>query len=88
MTIDPWHIVGGVGTLVFAGRWVLQVIESRAAGKPVVTKGFWYMSISGSVLTLAYFTFGHRDPVGIMSNLFPATIAIYNLILALGKKEG
>jgi lipid-A-disaccharide synthase-like uncharacterized protein len=44
---------------------------------------FWYMSVTGSVLLLAYFTFGKNDSVGILSNLFPALIAGYNLYLDL-----
>ena len=42
---------------------------------------FWYMSVTGSVLLLAYFTWGKNDSVGILSNLFPALIAVYNLYL-------
>jgi lipid-A-disaccharide synthase-like uncharacterized protein len=41
------------------------------------------MSIGGSLLLLAYFTFGKNDSVGILSNLFPAGIAGYNLYLEL-----
>ena len=42
---------------------------------------FWYMSISGSLLLLCYFTFGKNDSVGILSNLFPFAVALYNLYL-------
>jgi lipid-A-disaccharide synthase-like uncharacterized protein len=41
------------------------------------------MSVSGSLLLLAYFTFGKNDSVGILSNLFPVFIALYNLYLEL-----
>jgi lipid-A-disaccharide synthase-like uncharacterized protein len=39
------------------------------------------MSTSGSVLLLLYFIFGKNDSVGILSNLFPLFIALYNLRL-------
>jgi lipid-A-disaccharide synthase-like uncharacterized protein len=39
------------------------------------------MSLVGSVCLLAYFTFGKNDSVGILSNLFPACVAGYNLFL-------
>jgi lipid-A-disaccharide synthase-like uncharacterized protein len=39
--------------------------------------------VTGSLLLLAYFTFGKNDSVGILSNLFPALIAGYNLYLDL-----
>jgi lipid-A-disaccharide synthase-like uncharacterized protein len=80
--ITGWHIVGFLGTLLFSARWVVQVLSSHKAGKPVVTRGFWYMSISGNTLILAYFIFGKPDLVGVVSNLFPMAIALYNLYLA------
>ena len=48
---------------------------------------FWLMSISGSLLLLSYFTFGKNDSVGILSNLFPAGVAGYNLYLDLRHKR-
>jgi len=39
------------------------------------------MSVVGSLLVLAYFTLGKWDSVGILSNLFPAFVAAYNLVL-------
>ena len=43
--------------------------------------------ISGSLLLLSYFTFGKNDSVGILSNLFPAGVAGYNLVLDLRHKK-
>jgi lipid-A-disaccharide synthase-like uncharacterized protein len=37
------------------------------------------MSVSGSLLLLAYFTWGKNDSVGVLSNLFPMLVALYNL---------
>jgi lipid-A-disaccharide synthase-like uncharacterized protein len=45
------------------------------------------MSISGSLLLLSYFIFGKNDSVGILSNLFPAGVAGYNLYLDLTHKK-
>jgi lipid-A-disaccharide synthase-like uncharacterized protein len=39
------------------------------------------MSMAGSALLLAYFTFGKNDSVGVLSNLFPMIVALYNLVL-------
>ena len=77
----PWKIIGMVGALMFAGRWLAQFIASRRAGKPVVPRLFWYMSIVGSLMTLSYFVFGKNDAVGILQNLFPAFTALYSLTL-------
>jgi lipid-A-disaccharide synthase-like uncharacterized protein len=87
VTITPWKLVGYLGVALFAGRWFVQVYFSRAKGRPVVPRLFWYMSISGSLLLLSYFTFGKNDSVGILSNLFPATIASYNLWLDITNRR-
>ena len=83
VVITPWKIVGYVGVFTFAGRWVVQVLASHREGIPTVPRLFWYMSLTGSLMLLAYFVFGKNDSVGILSNLFPAGIAAYNLMLDL-----
>jgi len=75
----PWKIIGLVGALMFGGRWLVQFVASRRMGKPVIPRAFWYMSIVGSLMTLAYFIFGKNDAVGILQNLFPAFTALYSL---------
>ena len=81
VVVTSWKIVGYLGTLMFAGRWVVQFIATRAAGRPVMPRAFWYMSVVGSVMLLCYFTMGKSDSVGVMSNLFPAFTGAYNLWL-------
>ena len=81
VTVTPWKIVGYLGVLLFAGRWFVQLAASRISGKPVLPTTFWYMSAAGSVLLLSYFVFGKNDSVGILSNLFPLFVALYNLYL-------
>lgn len=81
VTVTPWKLLGYLGVALFAGRWFVQLWASKRARKPTVPRTFWYMSISGSLLLLAYFTFGKNDSVGILSNLFPAFVAGYNLYL-------
>jgi lipid-A-disaccharide synthase-like uncharacterized protein len=83
ITITPWKLVGYLGVALFAGRWFVQLAYSKMHRRPVLPTAFWIMSITGSVLLLAYFTFGKNDSVGILSNLFPAFIAGYNLFLDL-----
>ena len=87
ITITPWKLIGYLGVALFAGRWFVQMFYSRRHGRPVVPTVFWLMSISGSLLLLSYFTFGKNDSVGILSNLFPAGVAGYNLILDLRHKK-
>ena len=76
-----WKAIGFLGVSLFAGRWIVQALASRRAGKPVMTRLFWIMSLLGSLLCLSYFTFGKNDSVGVISYLFPSAIAGYNLML-------
>jgi lipid-A-disaccharide synthase-like uncharacterized protein len=87
LVITPWKLVGYLGVLLFSGRWVVQVLYSKYHKRPVLPTVFWYMSIAGSLALLSYFTFGKNDSVGILSNLFPAFIASYNLYLDVRKRR-
>lgn len=80
--VTPWKLIGYVGALMFAGRWLVQLWASRKAQKPVIPRVFWYMSIVGSLMTLSYFLFSKKsDSVGVLQNLFPAFTALYSLRL-------
>ena len=81
VVVTPWKLVGFLGVTLFTGRWLVQLYVSRSRGRPTLPRLFWYMSILGSLLLLAYFTFGKNDAVGILANLFPAATAGYNLYL-------
>ena len=88
LVFTPWKIIGWAGALMFGGRWFVQLAASHWAKKPVMPSLFWYMSVIGSVCLLSYFIFGKNDSVGILSNLFPAFIACYNLYLHYAHKNG
>lgn len=81
VVVTPWKLVGYAGVSLFAGRWIVQLIATGKRGRPVIPALFWLMSVAGSVLLLLYFTFGKNDSVGVLSNLFPMTVSIYNLML-------
>ena len=81
VTVTSWKLVGYLGVALFVGRWVVQMLASRRHGKPVMPQVFWVMSALGNVLLLVYFIFGKNDSVGILSNLFPLFVALYNLWL-------
>ena len=87
LVVTPWKLVGYFGVLLFSGRWVVQVVYSKVYKRPVLPTLFWYMSIIGSLALLSYFTFGKNDSVGILSNLFPAFVAGYNLYLDLRRRR-
>ena len=81
IAVNGWKLVGYVGVLLFAGRWVVQCVATRQAGRPTVTKLFWIMSVIGSVLSLLYFIYGKSDSVGVLSTVFTAIVSAYNLWL-------
>ena len=88
ITVTGWKMVGYVGVFMFTGRWFVQMIASRRAGKPVVPRLFWMLSIAGSLMCLSYFMFGKNDSVGVLGYLFPSCVSIYNLILDFRHKSG
>jgi lipid-A-disaccharide synthase-like uncharacterized protein len=88
LTITGWKLIGYLGALMFTGRWCVQMWASKIKNRPVVPRLFWYMSVIGSGLLLSYFIFGKNDSVGILSNLFPASVACYNLFLDHRHRKG
>lgn len=78
VVITPWKLVGYLGVALFAGRWLVQMLATRRQGRPALPGLFWHMSIAGSALLLVYFIWGKNDSVGVLSNLFPMAVALYN----------
>lgn len=54
-----WIGVGLLGQALFGARFLVQWIYSEIRGKSRVPRAFWYLSIAGGVLVLAYAI--HRD---------------------------
>lgn len=80
--VTPWKLIGYTGAVLFAARWLVQLVATKRAGRPVIPRLFWYMSVIGSIMTLAYFSLSaKRDSVGVLQNLFPAFTALYSLYL-------
>lgn len=87
VVITPMKLVGYAGVLMFSGRWFVQMYASRKHKKPVIPRSFWYLSLAGTTCLLSYFIFGKNDSVGVLSNLFPAFVAMYNLYLDVTHKR-
>lgn len=77
--ITPWSVIGYGGALLFALRWIVQAHATRKTGAVNVPASFWWLSLSGSALTMTYFCLGRHDPVGVISNVFPMLSALYSL---------
>ena len=88
LVVTPWKLIGYVGVAVFAGRWFVQVVASHRARRSHLPRLCWYMSLVGSLLLLSYFSFSEKnDSVGVLSNLFPAAVATYNLLLEARRRQ-
>ena len=80
-----WLVVGVGGQLMFTARFLIQWWASEKAGRSVVPVAFWWFSIAGSLIVLAYGI--HKvEPVIIIGQL-PGTV-IYARNLWLIRKEG
>lgn len=79
-----WITVGLLGQLMFTGRFIVQWIASEKAGRSVVPVAFWYFSILGGFIVLAYGL--HKlDPVIIVGQL--PGVVIYGRNLWLIRKD-
>ena len=84
VALTPWKLIGLAGALMFGARWLVQFAASRQAGRAVVPRSFWIISLCGSAMTLSYFLFSEKqDAVGVLQNLLPALTAAYSLWLEL-----
>jgi lipid-A-disaccharide synthase-like uncharacterized protein len=59
-----WIAIGFGGQLLFTGRMIVQWLASEKHRRSVVPPAFWWMSLIGASMLLAYFTW-RRDIVGI-----------------------
>lgn len=75
-----WWLIGFGGQLIFGARFLVQWIASERAGRSVVPLVFWYLSIVGGLLMLAYACF-RVDPVFILGQSVGAFIYARNLQL-------
>lgn len=80
MTETIWIAIGFFGQGLFFGRWVLQWIVSERKAKSQVPLAFWYMSLIGGLITLAYAIY-RKDPVFIAGQGVGAVVYIRNLVL-------
>lgn len=75
-----WVSLGFLGQLLFAGRMVVQWLASERNSRSVIPEVFWWMSLVGSVMLLAYFSW-RKDIVGISGQTMGGLIYVRNLVL-------
>lgn len=83
LTVDSetvWIAVGLVGQLAFTARFLVQWLTSERRGESVIPIAFWYFSMAGGVILLAYAI--HKvDPVFILGQSMGLVVYVRNLVL-------
>jgi lipid-A-disaccharide synthase-like uncharacterized protein len=79
---DGWVALGFVAQAFFTMRFVVQWIASERARKSVVPVAFWFFSIGGGTLLLAYALY-RRDPVFIAGQSLGLVVYVRNVYFIL-----
>jgi len=84
--LDFWIILGFIGQAMFTLRFLIQWVASERKKKSVIPVSFWYFSLGGGLILLAYAI--HRtDPVFILAYLPGNFIYFRNLYLIRKKQQ-
>jgi lipid-A-disaccharide synthase-like uncharacterized protein len=81
-----WLYLGLAGQVLFALRFVVQWVASERKGESIIPIYFWYLSLIGSLILLAYAIF-RRDPVFILGQSTGFFVYARNLMLIYRKRS-
>jgi lipid-A-disaccharide synthase-like uncharacterized protein len=81
-----WKSIGFAGLGVFQARWLVQWLHSEKHKESRVPVAFWWLSLAGALLELAYFL-RQQDSVGIGGYCISAVPYTRNLMLVYGKRR-
>ena len=76
-----WKIIGWVGNIVFFSRFMVQWYATEKRKQVMVPPSFWWLSVVGSLLMLAYALFSKRDSVLIFAYAFNWIPYVRNLVI-------
>ena len=82
-----WKVVGWLGNFVFFSRFMVQWYATEKRKQVVVPAAFWWLSLAGSLLLLAYAVFYQKDSVFIFAYAFTWIPYIRNLIIHRRHKD-
>ncbi|CAN5121386.1 lipid-A-disaccharide synthase N-terminal domain-containing protein [soil metagenome] len=75
-----WLVIGFVGQALFGARFLVQWLSSERQRRSVIPMAFWYLSLSGGLVLLAYAIY-RRDPVFVVGQATGAAIYVRNIQL-------
>lgn len=85
ISIDTlWLSIGFLGQGLFFMRFFVQWIASEKKGQSVIPNAFWYFSLGGGLVLLAYAIY-RQDPVFMMGQSTGLLIYSRNLFFIHGK---
>ena len=88
ITVDHvWLLIGFLGQGLFASRFIIQWFKSELVGKSVIPVSFWYCSLFGGIVLLAYAIY-RLDPVFIAGQATGIIVYSRNLILISRERKG
>jgi lipid-A-disaccharide synthase-like uncharacterized protein len=80
-----WLYLGFAGQMLFGLRFLVQWVASERKGESIIPIYFWYLSLVGSLILLAYAIF-RRDPVFILGQSTGFIVYMRNLMLIYRKR--
>ncbi len=87
LTVDNiWLAIGFVGQMLFASRFIIQWFKSEIVGRSVIPVAFWYCSVGGGVVLLAY-AIHKMDPVFITGQGMGLFVYARNLYLIFRERR-
>ena len=84
-TAQIWLIIGFIGQGLFFMRFFVQWLASDRAKKSVIPNAFWYFSLAGGSVLLAYAIY-RQDPVFIIGSATGFFIYARNLYFIHSRK--
>ena len=84
---NTWKVIGWIGNVVFFSRFFVQWWATEKKKEVVVPNAFWWLSLLGSLLLLAY-GLHRRDSVFIFAYAFTWIPYIRNLVISSRRARG
>ena len=82
----PLKIWGSTGQLIFILRFYIQWMDTESKIESVLTRRFWLISLTGSLMILIYAVLRY-DPVLLLGQFSGIVIYIRNLLLERAEKR-
>jgi lipid-A-disaccharide synthase-like uncharacterized protein len=82
-----WITIGFIAQFLFSMRFIVQWLATEKARASIIPETFWYFSMAGGVMLLAYAIY-RMDPVFILGQAAGLVIYARNIyFIWLGKRE-